>query len=1009
MAEAIGLTASIIAIVQIAGVITKACKSFIDGVEDYPKDLRRIYVEVSSLVVVFKGLELLDPADRIDSEVLATILGPDGPVQGCQEALKRLEKLLSSNSVQSSDGPRTKKQRLQVSLAGLAWPLKAGTAKKILEEIMQHKTTINLALGGEVLQGVKNVQQTVNEIRHDISQALKRQVCEWFRQTNPSFLHTAATELYEPGTGDWVMRCDEWQRWLQLNLRCIWIHGIPGAGKTILASHLIEELKAHCAQQLNNNVLAIYYYCYHGHNQDEAKPLVRWLISELCHRTGLITQKAYSMFEQGHVPSLTELLDCLSSLLEVCTLKGVFLVIDALDESQDRHNLLRTVRDLASDTRFCKIHILATSREYIDIEETMLPISRALSMSDIESVQADIRTYITAKVSSEQKFQSWAPTLRVEIEDALNAGAKGMFRWVVCQLDILRRLNNPGRVREAIKSLPATLDETYERIFSMIAEEERFLVRHALHWLILNDLILGDLKTRANYFATQELFLSANELRYACSVMDMAEGHCYGPFDVVTLKESCGCLIRFLPVQDSQMSLERATIAHYTVREYLETERSSTQNASFFRVKPGSSLIQLLDTMFRTLTTTAATPEVQAEAQNSCMHSKMQTHCSLLLFLILSALYRNHSILATNAEAESLLLEYLIPSQPNSAHFSDALNEITGSKFGDGTTLIMRLEKMDCLVPGPSLLILLEITFSMLKWPTPPQDPTLSLVLNLLTLAHRYEYDCWSWSVAEKLIKNDKHLLSTTLTITAPVVFPFYPWSKDPPPGLGQPLREVGTRPVTGTNPEVFAQPLREFETGPITGTIPEVFAQLGNNCVLGRLCKSFPGEIDIKSVLLYSIPMHRLLHKLGPDFHEMYGGLCSEPYEDMCVIASLIEDFNQQIRSNPSYITQLQLAVAVGDLRIIHSLLKSGIDPNELGDIESQPWKDDSSLFRCNRLHHHSPLNIARNRELYLHQDPMSDKEWEKLTASMQKVLLKYGARDFIRDEVQEEISPSK
>src|SRR5712672_784275 len=46
------------------------------------------------------------------------------------------------------------------------------------------------------------------------------------------------------------------------------------------------------------------------------------------------------------------------------------------------------------------------------------------------------------------------------------------FRWVVCQLEMLRRCF-PVSLREALQELPVTLDETYERILSSIEKEKR--------------------------------------------------------------------------------------------------------------------------------------------------------------------------------------------------------------------------------------------------------------------------------------------------------------------------------------------------------------------------------------------------------------------------------------------------------------------------------------------------------------------------------------------------------
>ena len=45
------------------------------------------------------------------------------------------------------------------------------------------------------------------------------------------------------------------------------------------------------------------------------------------------------------------------------------------------------------------------------------------------------------------------------------------FRWVVCQLDAIRDYKKISLLNKTLKSLPKTLDETYERILSSIPDE----------------------------------------------------------------------------------------------------------------------------------------------------------------------------------------------------------------------------------------------------------------------------------------------------------------------------------------------------------------------------------------------------------------------------------------------------------------------------------------------------------------------------------------------------------
>jgi len=56
MAEAAALAASVFAVIQLSERIASICKIYIGDIDDYPKDLRLMYVEVGSLKVLFEGL-----------------------------------------------------------------------------------------------------------------------------------------------------------------------------------------------------------------------------------------------------------------------------------------------------------------------------------------------------------------------------------------------------------------------------------------------------------------------------------------------------------------------------------------------------------------------------------------------------------------------------------------------------------------------------------------------------------------------------------------------------------------------------------------------------------------------------------------------------------------------------------------------------------------------------------------------------------------------------------------
>ncbi len=58
-----------------------------------------------------------------------------------------------------------------------------------------------------------------------------------------------------------------------------------------------------------------------------------------------------------------------------------------------------------------------------------------------------------------------------------------MFRWVACQLDFLRKCLNRAMVRLALKNLPLTLYEIYEKGLDRLEPDYWEYVLRILYWL----------------------------------------------------------------------------------------------------------------------------------------------------------------------------------------------------------------------------------------------------------------------------------------------------------------------------------------------------------------------------------------------------------------------------------------------------------------------------------------------------------------------------------------------
>ncbi|KAF4493504.1 Vegetative incompatibility HET-E-1 [Fusarium agapanthi] len=580
MAEVLGVVASAIAVIQISKEVISACKFYIEALRsDAPTSLRTLLIEVSTLKSVLENLEFIAKCETFTLTLQNRLAASDGPIEGCKAAMTALEKLFPKQSLQSGQNA-SKRQKVQATFATLAWPLKQGQVQDLLQQISRHRNGIQLALTTEVTKDIKDIKAASEEIRSILTEEQRYRVCSWLATTDPSPIHNRSRKLYEDGTGSWMLRSQYWTDWLSSKARCLWVHGIPGSGKTILASWLIENAQDHCKRVSTENspCVSAYYYCYFGHHQDEAAPFLRWVITQLSRQAGVVSTLIHDLFRRGGEPSIPELLDALGQILKVFSC--AYIVIDAIDESDPRDELLEIIHTLVTDQRFSNLQILVTSREYIDIERVMEKVSVPIPMAN-ELVEQDIRLHVQSILRSNPKLRCWPDDLLIEVEDAVSTKAKGMFRWAVCQLHELQRLKGDREVvSKALQRLPKDLDETYDRIFLRIPQEDWQFVSHAFQWLWF----YGELDT-LNYGIPSTLLLDAVK----SSTLRTGNDNNHVLYNSERLQELCGCLISCL--EDS------ISFAHYTVMEYLDSARICQSPLLMFSTGKTKALATCLNTL----------------------------------------------------------------------------------------------------------------------------------------------------------------------------------------------------------------------------------------------------------------------------------------------------------------------------------------------------------------------------------------------------------------------------
>ncbi|KAK8055731.1 hypothetical protein PG993_000958 [Apiospora rasikravindrae] len=304
--------------------------------------------------------------------------------------------------------------------------------------------------------------------------------------------HKVASQGRLPGSGQWLLNKEVYTAWrASSSSSVLWLHGIPGSGKTKLATLVVDDLKVseHIA----------FFYCMRNPSEPFralCQPILASLVRQLASldpRKPLLSpvvshyQDALDDYIGFEDQSWT-VDDCRRVLTELSNeYPAVTIVIDALDEvdGEDRQELMDALGELLQEsTSLVKIFI--SSRDNTDIALSLEGSPNVYIEADDNAI--DIEAFITDQLAKAKLLHGkLSDTLHTEICDTLLAGAKGMFRWVELQIQSLRRLKVAADVRARLGHLPETLEGTYWEVYQQILDSGENAAKLAIftfQWLL---------------------------------------------------------------------------------------------------------------------------------------------------------------------------------------------------------------------------------------------------------------------------------------------------------------------------------------------------------------------------------------------------------------------------------------------------------------------------------------------------------------------------------------------
>ncbi|KAK2731698.1 ankyrin repeat protein [Colletotrichum kahawae] len=185
---------------------------------------------------------------------------------------------------------------------------------------------------------------------------------------------------------------------------------LAGCGKSILCSTAIHHILQH--QKSSQDIgVAFFFFAFDDAGKQDASALLRALILQLSEQQGNISPSSHlsRLYDscRNSAPRNQALLDCLHRLSR--SFKHTHIIIDALDESpRDKHrqdvlDALTTIRGWVEPT----IHLLVTSRDEVDIRDTLDPSTDESVAVRNKASNEDIALYVKQSLRNKPQLRKW--------------------------------------------------------------------------------------------------------------------------------------------------------------------------------------------------------------------------------------------------------------------------------------------------------------------------------------------------------------------------------------------------------------------------------------------------------------------------------------------------------------------------------------------------------------------------------------------------------------------------
>jgi len=440
MADPLSVSTSIAGLMILAESVFSRTVRYVKDVKGAPKQIAALSGELGRLYGILVSLNVLAP--ELDVGLQNTTI-QIGHVHACHHTLEKIKALIEKH-----EGSLTQDRDMESLMKRMKWPFSITEAKDLLAEVEGHKSTLSLALTADGLTGILRVLSEQNAMANDVSsirQDLRERreaetrialseanqaILDTLGSIDPHESHRTNLKLRHFGTGHWFTSGDEFNHWLMTpKSRRLWLYGIPGAGKTILCSSVIEIALA----RSNRDIAVAFFYCDYKDTttQDPSN-----ILGSLAKQIAKQDEQSFEMLRKLQQSKTRDGLPCVHYDPEELRVLIVsmasnydhtMIVVDGLDEcGRNTRVVVDLLASLNTDLENCNIKTLFLSRQEQDIQELLKNYAQVSIAANV----VDLELYVGAEIEMRTRTKQLRikdQSMKDHIIERLVGGAEGMY------------------------------------------------------------------------------------------------------------------------------------------------------------------------------------------------------------------------------------------------------------------------------------------------------------------------------------------------------------------------------------------------------------------------------------------------------------------------------------------------------------------------------------------------------------------------------------------------------